>query len=332
MEEFNQRKLEETKNSCDTISTNVRFLMNVESDSLPKQPKPKKKRRTKAQMEEFRRKLEERKVDLFKEDQITKEMKNISRPNFVFLTDSNAKAFLSEKGDSIRIKESEHASTELKKPQVLRKFRPPMSRSKIRELAQTKELNKESVNQSDAWPAGTKNLQNDEVSNLIFKFKLVNAWLASKNSSWTAKNSNCLQKMLNYNALISTYKCMGEFCSYHTTSEENFDNHLNCHKESHELQRFWLNCPYCFFIGDSSENLLRHYRNNHQHDKYQCSNCFYRSVSLSSCWEHSKTHHESKEFRILECPLESAPKIICTHVRLIQKRQQFVPFLPCSSK
>jgi hypothetical protein len=358
MEEFRRKQLEEKQ----LVKPRKKRRTKAEMEAL--RSKPRKRRRTKAEMEEFRRKQQEevknssgsassheafKKIELLSEEilslkqdvsdrfsLISKEIKNASSRSVILLSENSISPNVEQPKIVVNgefttpAPDMSLSSPDFEQPKILRKFRPPLSRSKMRELEKAqKETPVISESELKTEPEST---QCGRLFDVIFEFKLVNAWLASKNSSWTSKNMKSLRKMMSKESLISTYKCMGEFCSYVTTSERNFSKHLDCHEESSEIQRFWLNCPYCFFVAESSKSLLKHYREQHQHDKYQCGDCFYRSVNTSSCWEHIQSHHKSQSIGILECPLVEKPKIISTHVRLIYKRKKFVSQLPCSSK
>lgn len=224
------------------------------------------------------------------------------------------------------------ATPETEKLKVLRKFRPPISKSKMRKSEMAKKTEPEASFEKPKKPTYADKPTQLLAIETFFEFRLINSWLASKNSSWSSKEMNCLSEQLLQDSLISTYKCMGEKCSYTTISEKNFKTHHRCHENSGKIQRFLLNCPYCFFKGDCSNDLLLHYKDHHRHDKFQCAYCFYRSVDPGTTWEHINSHHKDQENKMYECPLEEAPKIICSNVKLLLNRKKFVPHFPCSGK
>lgn len=215
------------------------------------------------------------------------------------------------------------------KPRVLKKFRPPVSQYKIKELekaASTVTNNIETCVKSISLVSSEAVV---DVGASSSKLQCPNAWLERK-ACLCVKNSFSLQKMLSRESLICTYKCLDTNCSYATLSLRNFERHLKFHVEI-KVTEFLFSCPYCLFKGNSVSDLLDHYAN-HNHDKYQCAYCFYRSASDSSCWEHVKTYHNGKPLRVFECPLETAVFTDVTNMKRNSNRNKNVQPLNCSSK
>jgi hypothetical protein len=256
------------------------------------------------------------------------------------------------------------------KPKVLRKFRPMLHPLMIQKPAQTvttkikeaetstkdaknstKEAEKDAeieIPQKDA-EIPVENFSNDFLeisparsppipvpstskvtSTSLSKFHNLNSWMGRKKPTWTVKNSSALSQMLTKEGLISTYKCLSKHCSFTTISEQNFETHLGLHVDDPSDSLFY--CPYCFFKGVSSNDLINHCKTIHNHDKYQCGYCFYRSVAAQACWEHVKTHHEKSPTFIYECPLEKVKIDEMTRLRLESKRKQMVLGLKCTSE
>lgn len=251
-------------------------------------------------------------------------------------------------------------------PTVLKKFRPPVSKYKLREMealaaaeasAEMTEnvattsaaslrinlpspLELDSYTSSDSFFSCSSEIQPstpllmlgiEVLNNNIAKFCQLNAWLARKQSRWCVKTKSSLNKMLYKESLISTFKCMSRNCSYTTMSMKNFAKHLAHHEAESEVDSLLFYCPYCFFKGDSSVLLMKHY-DIHQNDKYACGYCFYRSAIDQSCWEHVKSHHSQYPLIVYQCPLEtcldtSSPSAL---ERLHRKRLSFVRPLKCS--
>lgn len=211
------------------------------------------------------------------------------------------------------------------KPKPLKKFRPPISKYRLKEMEAVSTKTAENPDSEKLSPSKSVTASAPAVS----KFLLMNAWLARTSPEHCVKNSISLQKMLTKPSLISTFKCLSQSCSYTTLSQRNFQRHLKLHEEENGSE-FLLFCPYCLFKGESSSELLNHYTE-HAHDKYQCGYCFYRSASSSSCWEHVKTHHSREPFIIYECPLENS-KVFDVEQRVELSRSKHVHPLKCSSK
>lgn len=163
------------------------------------------------------------------------------------------------------------------------------------------------------------------------KFHLINAWLAGYQENRCIKYSNTLRKMLKYESLICTFKCMSKSCSYATTSKKNFIKHLNFHEQSGESTEFLYLCPYCLFEGCTKSDIIDHYRD-HDYDKFQCGYCFYRSATDEASWEHCKKHHRKNlnmKQKVYECPLEKAPDNNSTRSVLESAREKYVKKLQC---
>lgn len=279
--------------------------------------------------------------------------------------ESSNEASMVEKDDDIR--SFNYRTTIPEQPKILKKFRPPMSKYKLRELealAAAEEsikiaddvattgaaslrkklpstLDLDSYTSSDSFFSCSSEIQPttplshfgvEPPNNDIAKFCQLNAWLASKQSRWCVKTKLSLNKMLYKESLIATFKCMARNCSFTTISIKNFKKHLAHHEAESDVDSIYY-CPYCFFKGDSSESLVKHYEI-HQHDKYQCGYCFYRSAIDQSCWEHVKSHHSQYPLIVYDCPLEPCldASSKAASDRLHRKRECFVRPLICTCK
>lgn len=215
------------------------------------------------------------------------------------------------------------------KPKILKKFRPPTSKYRLKEQEQASKFANVTKEKSPE-PSTSSSTGSGFKPVMTSKFFSLNAWLARTNDAHFEKNSSSLQKMLTREGLISTFKCMSTACSYTSLSQRYFERHLKFHEEM-KVTDFLYYCPYCFFKGESISSLMDHYMG-HSNDKYQCGYCFYRSVSDHSCWEHVKTFHSRKPELVYECPLENVVDNQITQMRLLKSRSQNVQPLKCSSE
>ncbi|CRK99040.1 CLUMA_CG012069, isoform A [Clunio marinus] len=244
----------------------------------------------------------------FEEEPMTSEgLQNVETPTIERSSDDD-----SDDDDEIKIK-----------PEILKKFRPPISKYKQQEATSSSEVNN--------YYEETATVTKSEDPNTFSDFAQMNAWLARKKSDWCVKLSISLNKMLTKEGLIATHKCMVKCCSYTSISQKNFVKHLLCH-EANGTKDFIYFCPYCFFNGKSSSQLMEHY-NLHKFDKYQCGYCFYRSCEEQSCYEHHKMFHVEHPLKIYECPLETFMEKLTNEqaYELVQNRQQFIQPMTCSS-
>ena len=141
------------------------------------------------------------------------------------------------------------------------------------------------------------------------------------------------KKMLEKNSLFATYKCMGFTCSYFTSSEHLFYGHLKLHQQNHlcDYPDTYLFCSYCSHTFDKIKDLMSHIKEQHQHDKYQCSYCFYRSCEVQSCSVHMDVYHSKQPTKtVLECEIENEPiDIDALFEKLIENRLKYVAPLRC---
>lgn len=255
------------------------------------------------------------------------------------------------------VKPPEEESDDLQ-PKMMRKFIPPGSKRRRggaatktapTETIETKEIETNStsnvsIEEIDVVPENTPeiqpaivNIEQREVPTREAhpqvqknsKFYQINAWLARRQSSRCVKQTSVLTKMLVKSSLIATFKCMSRSCSYTTTDGENFKAHLDYHGSIQLFDEFLYFCPYCFFKGISTSDLIDHYQTFHINDKYQCGYCFYRAADSQSCWEHVRKFHAQEPSLIFDTPLKKA---VCeaSDQRLQRKRKGIFP-LPCSS-
>lgn len=256
---------------------------------------------------------------------------------------------MSEKKQRIMIKEEvkvEEPKIKLEsseKPKMLRKFRPPVNRKRIRSNSTEKdckivETKKTVIELDDSIEEAGKS--SEPLPSPMSKLYQINAWFARSQQSWCAKERRVLAKMLTTNGLVATYKCMATSCSYTTVDAGNFKAHLNFHRSQNDLDAFLYFCPYCFFRGDSSSSLagssnpvaklINHYQTYHAFDIAQCGVCFYRSAEAHTTWEHMDTCHSKEPKMIFETLMERrvADKGL---ERKLQRLKRNVPPLVCTT-
>lgn len=113
-------------------------------------------------------------------------------------------------------------------------------------------------------------------------------------------------KMLEKEALVATFKCMGKNCDYYTNSWTEFDKHLKNHLETipGDIASYII-CPYCDYCYTQGEtnpttNLIKHIFTEHGFDKFQCKYCFYRSCANFNVVEHQKIHHRMQPHKFIQ--------------------------------
>lgn len=160
--------------------------------------------------------------------------------------------------------------------------------------------------------------------------QILQPWIAKRpNFKYEVSCTNMLQK----NALFAFYKCMGFTCSYHTSSENLFFCHLRLHQQNHlcDYPDTYLFCSYCPQSFEKIEKLMKHIKEVHQHDKYQCSHCFYRSCEMQSLSVHMKIYHDNQHSKTaLHCETIDAPiDVDGMFEKLIENRLKYVAPLRC---
>jgi hypothetical protein len=121
-------------------------------------------------------------------------------------------------------------------------------------------------------------------------------WLEEPRQKFTPQ----AMTMFRENSLAATFKCMDKLCSFFTSSENIFEQHLELH--AHEkTQGNHGACSYCAFNSDDISELLEHITTSHYYDVYQCVFCFYRSASFTNVQNHNDAYHPEKKAMAIEC-------------------------------
>jgi hypothetical protein len=105
------------------------------------------------------------------------------------------------------------------------------------------------------------------------------------------------QSVKDLKMLAALYKCMDAECNFYTTNNNDFKIHL----DSHESSSSHLLCPYCNFIGQTSDNTCDHIENQHKYDDYQCRYCFFRTKSQFAASNHLASCHPNSNPDIIKC-------------------------------
>lgn len=128
----------------------------------------------------------------------------------------------------------------------------------------------------------------------------IRPWLHASETKHQKQRDIC-DEMLKFDCLAAVFKCMGIGCSFYTSDDSLFRQHLALHLQYQEsdFKNFSL-CPYCVFSGDTLNELVDHILDVHGADKYQCNYCFYRSFDLQ-VGTHQSLYHSTKKSYIIIC-------------------------------
>ncbi|CRK90443.1 CLUMA_CG004126, isoform A [Clunio marinus] len=137
--------------------------------------------------------------------------------------------------------------------------------------------------------------------------------------------------MLTSNALAATFKCLGTGCSFYTSSNEVFLQHLGFHMTCTLSDRInFLSCAYCKFTAQKSpEQLIIHIKNEHCFDRFLCSFCFYRSCSDLNVFIHQNTFHKMKKHAIMVTNVEKVRNYPKELERVKKRMTDVVPPIIC---
>ncbi|KAG5282237.1 hypothetical protein AALO_G00053780 [Alosa alosa] len=102
-----------------------------------------------------------------------------------------------------------------------------------------------------------------------------------------------------------TFQC--ELCSYTSPRRSNLDRHMKSHTNERPHQCTRPNkCTDCEMAFVTSEELVRHQRYKHTHEKpYKCSLCDYASVEVSKLKCHIRSHTRERPFQCSLCSYTS---------------------------
>lgn len=119
------------------------------------------------------------------------------------------------------------------------------------------------------------------------------------------------------------FKCMQNNCSFRSTMSSTFKEHLLSHERSGLANNLsFLQCCYCYFAGETVEQLVNHLTVEHKYDNYQCSCCYYRSATEKCLNYHMSFYH----------PTETLVKFPMQHLEKIDIDEQRPRILSCRDK
>lgn len=114
------------------------------------------------------------------------------------------------------------------------------------------------------------------------------------------KSEADVQKMLSLPAILATYKCMADECSFFTNNMDRMENHLNQHDSDLSADDDALiGCCYCPAELESPSEYLTHVLDKHGTCQFFCPYCFYRS-SHTNTVRHIGEYHPGKNAFVLD--------------------------------
>lgn len=207
----------------------------------------------------------------------------------------------------------------------LKKIAPPPTVTHAKLPPQTKPVEKPVEENEDKIHA-------DPISNVVN----LRPWLSRP----AKKFLNRAVKLLAPNSLISTFKCMGPKCEFHTSNAVNFKTHLEEHISAAPGNiANYLICPYCdanfttsFFNKTNITDLIKHVVEAHCYDNYQCKYCYYRSCANFNVLTHQRLHHRMQQHVIIKINNTKKRDYKAEIVGIKEKCKKNIRPLMCASK
>lgn len=149
----------------------------------------------------------------------------------------------------------------------------------------------------------------------------------------TLKNFEQANKMKSASGLHARFKCMASTCSYFTTVQPYFQEHLSYHNKftPADFGNF-RQCSYCSYEADFVEELVDHIVDEHGYDKFHCAYCFYRSCHDFNVAAHQDQYHKMKDKKIVMSNIYDRRDLDAEIIEIEKKLPEFVPPIPCVCK
>lgn len=154
-------------------------------------------------------------------------------------------------------------------------------------------------------------------------------WLKKR----TLKNFEQANKMKTINCLAARFKCMASTCSYFTTGQSIFKQHLSYHEKfTPKDSENFLQCSYCDFEAEFVEDLNDHIVDEHAFDRFHCGYCFYRSCHDFNVVAHQDQYHKMKPKKVVVSYSYDRRDLDIEVVEIEKKLHDFVPPITCVCK
>ena len=93
---------------------------------------------------------------------------------------------------------------------------------------------------------------------------------------------------------VNPFKCMALDCNFSTAKLSEMKEHVLEHKGC----KGSLKCAYCLVEARNVGDLVKHLKETHKNDIFQCRNCFYLAEDSIAIEEHNKTQHPMENLKI----------------------------------
>lgn len=151
-------------------------------------------------------------------------------------------------------------------------------------------------------------------------------WLSKR----TLKNFEQANKMKSLNGLSARFKCMASTCSFYTSNQQVFKQHLAYHEKftPKDFENF-RQCSYCTYEADFVEDLTDHIIDEHAFDRFHCGYCFYRSCHDFNVATHLDQFHKMKDKKIICSYTYDRRDPEIEYVEIEKNLPKYVTPIPC---